>query len=243
MADVTPTFGEAADQARRRALPRNARIAGFALLVVLGFAWGLQITLMKAAAVSPFGAGAGLAALLAPSPPHARFLALSALTGFLVPLSAIMAASRCASTGLIVLIESPPPVATIKLALALGGERVSPERAAEGVLGVAAALDLLSGEAAPASGSGGGSAPSSPSLPRGRIVSARPAGLSPRLRGRSRHPASRTSTPVAPIAGAPSAVSASPSVAAPCPVCSMQIVSETRSHPVGSAGARRAPPP
>jgi drug/metabolite transporter (DMT)-like permease len=166
-ADATPQ-AVLRSLARRRMPLRHGRLADLALLVVLGSAWGLQITLMKAVAVSPLGASAGLGALLAlmagmhvlglvalggrwrPDGPQARFLALSALTGFIVPLGAIMAAAAFAPAGLIVLLESLTPVATIVLALALGAERVSPGRAAAGVCGVAAAYVLLAGDAGPA---------------------------------------------------------------------------------------------
>lgn len=146
------------------------RLAGLAILLALGSAWGLQITLMKAVAGSPLGGAGGLGALIAliaglhglgllalggryrPTAQQARFLGLSALSGFVIPLGAIMAAATLIPSGLIVLIESLTPVATIALALALGAERVSPERGAAGALGLAAALMLLSGEAAAAAG-------------------------------------------------------------------------------------------
>jgi drug/metabolite transporter (DMT)-like permease len=155
---------------RGAATPARAGAANLAILLALGAAWGLQITLMKAVAGSPLGGAGGLGALISliavlhalglvalggryrPDPAQAGFLVRSAVSGFVIPLGAIMAAATLIPAGLIVLIESLTPVATIALVLALGSERVTPERGAAGALGVAAALTLLSGEAASAAG-------------------------------------------------------------------------------------------
>ena len=125
------------------------------LLLLLGASWGLQFTLLKAAAASEFSelailtgsmvllAAAYLATLAVrregfrTSWRHVRFFIVSGLLGYVVPLGGILWVADQLSAGLIVLYtEALIPVFTVAIALMLRTETLSARR----LLAVAVAL-------------------------------------------------------------------------------------------------------
>ena len=117
---------------------RSRQLRYAILLFILGAAWGLQFTLLKRAADSEldelsiltlamfllaFAYLIGLAcsrAWFRPSLRHIWFFSVSALFGFIVPLSGVMLVAEELSAGLIVFFESLTPLLTILLVLVAG---------------------------------------------------------------------------------------------------------------------------
>ncbi|WP_282610694.1 DMT family transporter [Pelagibius sp. Alg239-R121] len=131
------------------------------LLFLLGALWGLQFTLLKIAADAELDelsiltiamfllALAFLAAMACrrawfrPTLGHIWFFLISALFGFVVPLSGVILVAEQLSAGLIVFFESLTPVLTVAIVALLGTERLKLPRLLAVALGMIGVLLVL----------------------------------------------------------------------------------------------------
>lgn len=142
-------------------LKQSLQLRYAVLLFILGAAWGLQFTLLKRAADSDLDELSiltlamfllalayliGLAcgrAWFRPRLRHIWFFSISALFGFVVPLSGVMLVAEELSAGLIVFFESLTPLLTILLVLVAGTERLNAPRLLAVACGMLAVLLVL----------------------------------------------------------------------------------------------------
>ena len=142
------------------------RPAALALLLVMGILWGLQFAMLKIAAEAGYSelvilmvalvllslAFSGLLIVrregFTLDAARVRFLAVTAVLGYLVPLLAALHVAAHIPAGILTLIASLSPVVTVAVALALRTERVSRHRVFAVALGTAAALLVLWPDAA-----------------------------------------------------------------------------------------------
>lgn len=144
----------------------SGRAVALALLLVMGALWGLQFAMLKLAAQAGYSELAILMVALvllsvaftgllvvrgegfALDAARIRFLAVTAVLGYLVPLLAALHVAAHIPAGVLTLIASLSPVVTVAVALALRTEPVSRHRVLAVVLGAGAALLVLWPDAA-----------------------------------------------------------------------------------------------
>ncbi|MEL6288518.1 MAG: DMT family transporter [Pseudomonadota bacterium] len=138
----------------------------FVLLFIMGASWGLQLVLIKVAAVDGFEEFAILTValltlaplyamalairrqLFLPSGQHLWFFFVSGTLGYTVPLVAVAFAARALPAGLIAAIVALTPMVTVIGAAVLGTERIGWLRRVAVGFGLVASALLLAGDVA-----------------------------------------------------------------------------------------------
>ncbi|MEO0620373.1 MAG: DMT family transporter [Pseudomonadota bacterium] len=151
---------------RQRLSPRQRHGLALVYLLIMGVSWGLQLVLLKIAALdglNEFGILTISLLLLAPiygvvllarrqayvpTWRHVWFFLVAGTLGYIVPLVAVVYAASHLPAGLLALIASLTPVVAIVFAASLGMERATRVRIIAVVLGLTAAVIVLLGDLA-----------------------------------------------------------------------------------------------
>lgn len=151
---------------KRRVSPQQRHWLSLAYLLVMGVSWGLQLVLLKIAALdgmNEFGILTISLLMLAPiygvvliarrqayvpTWRHIWFFLVAGTLGYTIPLVAVVYAASYLPAGLLALIASLTPVVAIVFAAGLGMERATRVRIIAVVLGLVAAVIVLLGDLA-----------------------------------------------------------------------------------------------
>lgn len=141
--------------------PAPTRLLAAGLLLVMGMMWGLQFAMLKLAAQGGYSeiavvmialvllsvAFLGISHLrgetFRPRRDVVRFLLVTSVLGYVIPLVFALTAAAQLSTGLLSMIGSMSPVVAITIAIVMRTEPVSPRRMAAVGLGVLSAAIIL----------------------------------------------------------------------------------------------------